>query len=71
MNFHFMSDKEIEHEIGERLKQIRLNKNITRQILSDNTQLSLTPIKSLEKGRGKISTLIAVLREFDLLDNSS
>ena len=69
MNMHFMSDQEIEKEIGQRIKTLRLNRNITQQELSENTQLSLSPIKSIEKGQGKISTLIALLREFDMLDN--
>ncbi len=69
MNFHFMTDQDIEKEIGERLKTIRLNRNITQKKLSEETLLSLTPIKSIEQGQGKIATLIAILREYDLLDN--
>ena len=68
MNVYSMSDKAIAVELGTRLKALRLNKNITQQQLAKATALSLNSIKSLELGKGKISTLIAVLRELEGLD---
>lgn len=64
-----MSDKAIEAELGARIKAWRLRLNLTQQQLSDATALSLNVIKSLEAGKGKLSSLIAVLREFRLLDD--
>jgi transcriptional regulator with XRE-family HTH domain len=69
MDYHSMSDKAIEAELGARLKAWRLRLNLTQQQLSDATALSLNVIKSLEAGKGKLSSLIAVLREFRLLDD--
>lgn len=68
MDFYSFSDKAIAQELGERLRALRLQRNITQQALAEATTLSLNSIKSLESGRGKLSTLIAVLRELQALD---
>ena len=69
MDYYSMTDKGIVLEIGARIKSLRLRKNLTQQALSQRSALSLNTIKSLEAGKGKISTLIAVLRELGSLDN--
>ena len=69
MNFTAISDKSIQQALGERFRALRLRHNITQQELAGATDLSLGTIKSLEAGRGKISTVIAVLREFNALDS--
>jgi len=69
MDLYTLSDKGIEEEIGSRIRALRLRKNITQKELAEATALSLNVIKSLESGRGKLSTLIAVLRELGTLDH--
>lgn len=69
MDFYVMSDRAIEVELGKRIKSLRLEKNITQTGLASLTMLSLNAIKSLESGRGKLSTIIAVLRALSALDN--
>lgn len=69
MDFYTLSDKGIEEELGHRVKSLRLRKNITQKELAEEATLSLNAIKSIESGRGKLSTLIAVLRELGALDN--
>lgn len=69
IDFYSLSDKAIEEELGSRIKSLRLRKNITQKQLAETTLLSLNTIKSLESGRGKLSTLIAVLRELGALDH--
>jgi len=69
MDFYALSDKAIEQELGSRLKALRLQRNTTQKQLAEATTLSLNSIKSLESGRGKLSTLIAVLRELQALDD--
>ena len=69
MDFYSLSDKAIEHELGNRIKTLRLRKNLTQKELSVATALSLNVIKSLESGHGKLSSLIAVLRELGALDH--
>ena len=68
MDFYALSDKAIANELGNRFKSLRLRRNITQQSLSEATTLSLNAIKALEKGRAKLSTVIAVLRELQALD---
>lgn len=68
MDFYAHSDKYIEQELGNRLKALRLQKNVTQQALAEATTLSLNSIKALESGRGKLSTIIAVLRELGALE---
>ncbi|WP_455207011.1 helix-turn-helix domain-containing protein [Kaarinaea lacus] len=68
MDFYTLSDKAIEEALGERFRALRLRKNITQQELADATLLSLNTIKALESGSGKLSTIIAVLRELGTLD---
>ena len=69
MDFYTLSDKYIEKELGHRIKALRLGKNMTQKELAEATTLSLNSIKSLESGRSKLSTLIAVLRELGALDH--
>lgn len=68
MDFYTLSDKYIQKELGHRIKALRLRKNITQKELAQATTLSLNSIKSLESGRSKLATLIAVLRELQALD---
>lgn len=68
MDYHTLSDKSILETLGQRLKALRLRKNMTQQELSNRTTLSLNAIKALESGKGKLSNLIAILRELESLD---
>ena len=68
MEFYSLSDKGIEEELGKRIRALRLRKNLTQKELAEATILSLNVIKSLEAGRGKLSSIIAVLRELGALD---
>ena len=69
MDLYALTDKGIEHELGGRIKALRLQKNITQKQLSHMTTLSLNSIKALESGRAKLSTIIAVLRELGALEH--
>ena len=68
MNFHALSDLAIQEELGRRVKALRLRRNMTQKALAEATLLSLNTIKALESGQAKLSTLIAVLRELQALD---
>jgi len=63
-----MTDKAIGAEIGARLKALRLRRNRTQQQVANASALSLNAIKALEAGKGKLSSLIAVLRELEALE---
>ncbi len=68
MDYYIASDSAILKELGKRLRKLRLRKNITQEDLAERTLLSVGTIKSLETGKGKLSTLVAVLRELGTLD---
>ncbi|MFH1215486.1 MAG: helix-turn-helix domain-containing protein [Pseudomonadota bacterium] len=68
MNYYEMTDKAIEAEIGMRIKSLRLRKNLTQQQVAEAAAVSLNVIKALESGKGKLSSLISVLRELGALD---
>ena len=69
MDFYSMTDKGVEAEIGHRIRSLRLRKNLTQQQVAQATALSLNTIKALESGKGKLSSIIAVLRELGMLDD--
>lgn len=69
MDLYSLSDKGLEAELGSRIRALRLRKNVTQKELAEATTLSLNAIKSLESGRGKLSTLIAILRALGALDH--
>lgn len=64
-----MSDLAISRLIGERIKSLRLRRNITQELLAERAQLSAGTVKALERGQGKLLNLIAVLRELGGLDS--
>jgi transcriptional regulator with XRE-family HTH domain len=68
MDLYSLSDKAIEQELGNRIRALRLRKNVTQKELAEATTLSLNTIKAIESGRGKLSTVIAILRELGALD---
>jgi transcriptional regulator with XRE-family HTH domain len=63
-----MTDNAISEEIGERFRQLRLRKNYTLALLSDRTLISINTLKAQERGKTKLDTMIAVLRELGELD---
>ena len=68
MDYYSMSDKAIMSEVGSRVKALRLRRNLTQKQVAAAAAVSLNVIKALERGKGKISSLVAVLRELDALE---
>ena len=67
-DYYAMTDEALAKELGNRLKERRLQKNISQGKLAELSGLSINAIKSLEKGRATMPTLIAVLRVLEGLD---
>jgi len=67
MKFNSMTDKAIAAEIGGRIEQMRLERNLTQQQLADRVGLSRVSYRSLVAGQGKFINFIAVLRVLDQL----
>ena len=68
IDYYTASDSAILESLGERIRGLRLRKNITQEALAERALLSVGTIKSLEAGKGKLSTLVAVLRELGALE---
>ena len=63
-----MTDTAILQEIGTRMARLRLHKNLRQSDLSEVAGLSIDTIRALEKGKGKLDSIIAVLRGLQALD---
>jgi transcriptional regulator with XRE-family HTH domain len=62
-----MSDQAIVLEIGRRLKQARLEQNVTQQLMADEIGISRARYIRLEDGNGKIEVLVGALRMLNKL----
>ena len=72
MNFEAMTDEAIATEIGQRIEQIRLERNLTQQQIADAVGMSRVSYRKLEAGEAKFVNVVAVLRVLDqmaLLEN--
>ena len=70
MNYQMMTDKAILHEIGSRLKILRLNNNISQENLALSVGLSRKTIQNAEDGKNcSLATVIAILRGLNCLHN--
>lgn len=68
MNFDSMTNNAIAQELGHRIEQLRLEKNITQQQLADEIGLSRVSYRQLAKGAAKFENIIAALRALGRLD---
>lgn len=62
MNFESMTDKAVAAEIGERIEQLRLERNMTQQAVADAIGISRVSYGKLEAGEAKFVNVIAALR---------
>lgn len=68
MKYGALSATAIAQEIGLRLKQARLNADITQTDLASRSGLSRKAVQNAEKGQGHLTTYIALLSGLDLVD---
>lgn len=70
MDWYSMTNTRIEIEVGERLKKLRLEYNITQNDLAQKTGLSRVSISKIERGMGvNLSSLIEIMRGLRVLEN--
>jgi transcriptional regulator with XRE-family HTH domain len=63
-----LTDAAVLEELGRRLRQTRLRRNLTQLRLGEEAGVSLATIRNLEDGKpSQLLTLIRVLRVLDLL----
>ncbi|WP_237457348.1 helix-turn-helix transcriptional regulator [Pseudomaricurvus sp. HS19] len=62
-----MTDSAIAAEIGRRLEQLRLERNLTQQQVADAVGISRVSYGKLARGEGKFVNMVGVLRALDCL----
>jgi transcriptional regulator with XRE-family HTH domain len=68
MSFESMSSEAVAEEIGRRIEQLRLERNLTQQQIADEVGLSRLSYRRLEAGEAKLINVIAVLRVLGQLE---
>lgn len=63
-----MSPSAIAEELGHRLKQARLNADLTQAEMASRTGLNRRTILNAEKGKVQLKNLIAMLASLDMAD---
>jgi transcriptional regulator with XRE-family HTH domain len=70
MDWYALTNSRIEHIIGQRIKQLRLDYNITQKELATKTGMSRVSISKIERGKGaNLSSLIQIMRGLRVLEN--
>lgn len=69
-DIYMLSDTQLAKRIGNRLKAVRLKRNITQKSLSEASSISLSSLKKIESGEiGTFDSLLRVLRTLGMLEN--
>ncbi|MEK6155328.1 helix-turn-helix transcriptional regulator [Flavobacteriaceae bacterium 3-367] len=70
MDWYSMTNARIELEIGLRIKNNRIKRNLTQLELANKVGISRVAISKIERGKGvTLSSLIGILRMLGLLQN--
>lgn len=69
MGMHsFFAPNELQELLGERLKRLRLNRNLNQRTTAEKAGISEKALRNLESGRGStVETLLRVLKALDYL----
>lgn len=69
MNFNEISDSAILTELGDRMRQERLNQNRTQTEIAETARVGLNVVKRLEGGEGcTLASLVRILRVLGKVD---
>ena len=69
-DIYTLSDTQLTKRIGEKLKAIRLKRNITQQSLAEASSISLSSLKKIENGEiGTFDSLLRVVRTLGMLES--
>lgn len=64
----FSTPVELQHLLGERLRRLRLNRNLDQRTTAEKAGISEKALRNLESGRGStVETLLRVLKALDHL----
>ncbi|WP_105103048.1 helix-turn-helix transcriptional regulator [Microbulbifer pacificus] len=68
MNIGEKSPAAIAEILGQRLKQARLNRDLTQLEVAERAGLSRKAVLNAEKGKAQLEVLVAILQAVDLID---
>ncbi len=69
MSFYAATDQAVLEELGRRLRQRRLDRNLSQQEVAEKAGLDRTTVGALERdGRASLLTVVQVLRALGTLD---
>lgn len=64
----FASPKELQVELGRRLRQLRLSRNMDQRTTAEKAGIAVRALRNLEAGRGStVETLLRTLKALDYL----
>ncbi len=67
-NLQFATEEELQHALGDRIRKLRLSRNIDQRETADKAGISLSALRNLESGRGATTaTLLRTLKALDYL----
>src|ERR1700733_295302 len=68
-SMQFKSPKELQIELGLRMRQLRLSRNIDQRAVAEKAGITRTALQNLEAGRGSsLQTLLRTLKALDYLE---
>lgn len=67
MDLGMKSPAAIAETLGQRLKQARLNRDLTQQEVAERAGLSRKAVLNAEKGKAQLEVLIAILQALELI----
>lgn len=67
-DIYSMSNHSVAKEIGRRIDQLRLERDITQQQIADELGITVKTYRNAIGGKGKFETIIGILRIMDSLE---
>jgi transcriptional regulator with XRE-family HTH domain len=68
-DLQFRSPEELQSELGRRLKQLRLSKNLDQRTTAEKAGITRAALQNLEAGRGSsVKTLVRTLKALNYLE---
>ncbi len=70
--YSFSTPSELQRQLGERLKRLRLSRNLDQRTSAEKAGLSEKALRNIEAGRNStVETLLRVLKALDSLQGGS